>query len=352
MTPTEGQQLTVNQLTSSALREYSFAQVGNLRASDLVVERIKIADGVYCWTIRGKCLWIERGGTFIASDLHIGRTHNLAAWVFFQVAKKEARRIILLGDVLDLWFAQWDEIKSNIAYLELIDTVKKVPTTIVRGNHDFYLTKWQVPGAQIVDEFEEEDMYSIHGWQYDPIQVLLRPLFHIITRFLPLLSRHLGQDRENTNPARNIIFEKLYFILGTLLIPLFPFILSCVPQIYRLLGIKPFYKCWRKSYIYLHPDIFKLAILNKMKNLDNKPIPLYKRISFAAGTVQQAWLRRLEIWEKLKPTLKELKDSVKNPKELDRIKDYLNNPEALKRILKRIRIVEADGEYWVEWEDR
>jgi len=119
-----------------------------------------------------------------------------------------------------------------------------------------------------------------------------------VMEYLPGDLMNLGRHRENVKPARKI-FDKLNFVLGTLFIPFFPFILSCVPLLYRLLGIKPFYKCWRKRYIYFHPDIFKVAIFKKGKDftstpLGNKPIPLYKRLSAAAAVVHRYWLERLE----------------------------------------------------------
>ena len=119
------------------------------------------------------------------SDAHIGASGNEEkVCQFFQMAKQDADRLILNGDILDLWRAPWDEIQSSAAYKELIMTVQVVPTVIVRGNHDFYLTESQVPGAMIVDEFEENGWYIFMGgsltrskFYYGPFSLLFLGFF-------------------------------------------------------------------------------------------------------------------------------------------------------------------------------
>lgn len=226
--------------------------------------------------------------TLVAGDFHIGGGGNTDAILrFLEMAKGRAQFMILGGDVLDLWFATWDEIKSNTAYLALLDTVQKVPTVIIRGNHDFYLAEWQVPGATIVDEYSKDGAYYIHGWQYDSVQVVLRPLFPIISRFLPRLARLLRKNGTQ-GISRLRISKILNLLFGVVLIPFFPFIIGVLPQLYRLVGLKPFYKCWERGYIYFNPKILWLLFDKKLRRSEtNKPIPVTVRLIHAAEIV---WL--------------------------------------------------------------
>ena len=147
---------------------------------------------------------------------------------FFRMVRREGQHLILNGDVLDLWLARWQEIESSSVYQELLITVQQIPTVIVRGNHDYRLAEWQVPGAKIVDEYEKDGIYFIHGWQFDTPQVILRPLFPIITACLPhvyqFLMRH-GFFKAHSK-ARGATWQKrvvstCYFLL-TPLSPSFP----------------------------------------------------------------------------------------------------------------------------------
>lgn len=176
-----------------------------------------------------------------ASDMHIGGSGNESAICeFLQMVRREKpKRLILCGDILDLWLARWQEIESSSAYQELLITVQQVPTVIVRGNHDYRLAQWQVPGAKIVDEYEEDGTFFIHGWQFDSLQVLLRPLFPIITACLPhvyqFLMRH-GFFKAHSATLQKRIVSICYFLL----IPLSPLVMAYLPKVYRLFGMWPF----------------------------------------------------------------------------------------------------------------
>ena len=121
--------------------------------------------------------------TYVASDLHIGyEDSNYPKMVeFFEIVKVDADRLILLGDVLDLWRAPIKTITNNepykTAYDALVKTTHHIPTHVVWGNHDYELKRimqrlnaGQRIATNITDDFVEDNIYYCHGWKFDAQQ--------------------------------------------------------------------------------------------------------------------------------------------------------------------------------------
>lgn len=132
--------------------------------------------------------------TYIASDLHIGyeRSNYSKIKEFFKLVKKDADRLILCGDIFDLWRCSPDIIKGcepfKSTYKLLLDVGSKIPTTIIFGNHDYNLYKKLDMGwIDIKDDFIENNIFFCHGWRFDLQQRKASKYYYWIVQYFPYL---------------------------------------------------------------------------------------------------------------------------------------------------------------------
>lgn len=153
--------------------------------------------------------------TYIASDLHIGYedSNYEAINQFLDIVNDDAGELILLGDVLDLWRNTFDNISTEepykTSYEKLIRLSYTVPTTIIRGNHDYNIKRY-IKGSKIKfrRRVVKNNIMLIHGWEFDVKQVALSPFFlhiaqifpHIYQKFFykPRCTLRYSFDYENT----------------------------------------------------------------------------------------------------------------------------------------------------------
>lgn len=123
---------------------------------------------------------------YLASDLHLGHENTNYPKIieFLNLVQKDGEKLIILGDLLDLWVSDFTTITTQepmkSTWEKLIETSKKVETVVVFGNHDFELSKY-THELMIVDEFEQDNMYFAHGWRWDVEQQIGLPFFDDIT---------------------------------------------------------------------------------------------------------------------------------------------------------------------------
>ena len=115
--------------------------------------------------------------TYISSDLHIGfEESNYPKIVeFFDIVKNDADKLILIGDIFDLWRCPVETIVGEepykTAYEAIVSTAHRVPTRIVFGNHDYNLQrKMNVPYVTVSDDFVDDNIFFCHGWRFDVLQ--------------------------------------------------------------------------------------------------------------------------------------------------------------------------------------
>jgi UDP-2,3-diacylglucosamine pyrophosphatase LpxH len=129
---------------------------------------------------------------YLASDLHLGHENaNYPKIIeFFNIVQKDGDKLIILGDLLDLWVSDFSTITTQepmkSTWEKLIETTKKVSTTIVFGNHDFELSKY-TQEITIEDEFELENMYFAHGWRWDFEQQIGSPFYGEINDYFHII---------------------------------------------------------------------------------------------------------------------------------------------------------------------
>lgn len=132
---------------------------------------------------------------YCASDLHIG--HEQANYdkikEFFELVEEKADELILCGDVFDLWRCTIEKVrddnfldgKPKKAYEALISTARKVPTTIIFGNHDYKLWKELSIPVRVTDDFVYDGIYFCHGWRFSLEQRLSSFAFRGIVQNFP-----------------------------------------------------------------------------------------------------------------------------------------------------------------------
>lgn len=132
--------------------------------------------------------------TYIASDFHIGHPYANYPRIldFFDLVKKDADELILLGDVFDLWVRDIEDIRTRdpmkSCYKALLDTAVDIPTTIVWGNHEYQLAKkLSDPNITITDSFTRNGIYYTHGWRFDAQQRIGYSLYGWIIEIYPVL---------------------------------------------------------------------------------------------------------------------------------------------------------------------
>lgn len=112
---------------------------------------------------------------YCSSDWHIDNGRNLFSrsyrtamdWLDFI----EGQRLYLLGDTLELWACEWNEIYSGPYQDLLMRLAERKRTTVFLGNHDIekpILQKF-FPKAEIRIRQRIGDRQIFHGFQADPL---------------------------------------------------------------------------------------------------------------------------------------------------------------------------------------
>lgn len=113
---------------------------------------------------------------YCISDLHIGYEYSNYPKIkeLLELVTSSADKLILCGDILDLWRTSISEIKRKepmkSTYDALLSTAQKVPTTYVWGNHDYNVWKKNKEiekYMKITDDFTSNGIYYCHGWRFD-----------------------------------------------------------------------------------------------------------------------------------------------------------------------------------------
>jgi UDP-2,3-diacylglucosamine pyrophosphatase LpxH len=90
---------------------------------------------------------------------------------FLELVKEDADELVLCGDIFDLWRCPVDRILNRYpmktTYETLQSTIKEIPTTIIRGNHDYNLWNKIALPVKVTDSFFSNDIYFCDGWQFD-----------------------------------------------------------------------------------------------------------------------------------------------------------------------------------------
>jgi UDP-2,3-diacylglucosamine pyrophosphatase LpxH len=138
---------------------------------------------------------------YCASDLHIGYEQSNYPKIeeFFNIVKENADELILCGDVFDLWRCPFNQIKTerSSTYNALLSVSKKVPTTVIWGNHDYKLWKKVRLPFRITDDFVSNNIYFCHGWRFDMNQRLGRILYGwLLNKFPSLYQSFLKKPSE------------------------------------------------------------------------------------------------------------------------------------------------------------
>jgi UDP-2,3-diacylglucosamine pyrophosphatase LpxH len=134
---------------------------------------------------------------YCASDLHIG--FELANYKkiieFFKLVEEDADKLILCGDILDLWRCPIEKIRTDKkmkkVFSELCSLSDNLDITYVWGNHDYKVAKkWKEANDlfKITDEFTGDDgIYYCHGWRFDLRQRLGYFLYGWLVNRFPYL---------------------------------------------------------------------------------------------------------------------------------------------------------------------
>ena len=107
----------------------------------------------------------------IISDSHIGNPRFDSDGFIDILTRPEFNRIILNGDIFDIWEDDFDDIvKNNLGVVTTIQeiSINKVVVYII-GNHDPSPEKIKIifPNIIIADEFKIDNGIIFHGHQYD-----------------------------------------------------------------------------------------------------------------------------------------------------------------------------------------
>jgi UDP-2,3-diacylglucosamine pyrophosphatase LpxH len=133
---------------------------------------------------------------YCASDFHIGYEHaNYPKIIeFFDLVKDSADRLILCGDIFDLWRVNISDIKKKepmkSSYDALLLLSKEVPITYLWGNHDYKvgkIAKELEKHMKITDDFISKNIYYCHGWRFDVQQRFAHILYGWLVKRFPQL---------------------------------------------------------------------------------------------------------------------------------------------------------------------
>lgn len=152
------------------------------------------------------------GSTLVISDLHLGDRSGADDFApnepflqaFLEEVAPRARRVILNGDIFELW--QTDLEPILFAYPRLIATLvelaRQVEVIYILGNHDWLpfhaFAGVGLAGAQVLPEFgsAESGMLVLHGHQWDELTrtvggglPLLSAVSRMVTRLVGLCER-------------------------------------------------------------------------------------------------------------------------------------------------------------------
>ncbi len=147
------------------------------------------------------------------SDLHLGdgsRTDDFSRdqqFLFFlEFIKSEAKELIILGDLFELWQADLDKVvfKHSQVINKLLFLRNKIKVTYVIGNHDYLpFIKYANSGLGIVTEYRDSKSGIIaeHGYRYDafnrfknPLKSIKSPLGKHFTKIVANLERLVHPD--------------------------------------------------------------------------------------------------------------------------------------------------------------
>jgi hypothetical protein len=84
-------------------------------------------------------------------------------------------------------------------YEALITMAKKVPTTIIWGNHDYKLRKKVKIPVMVTDSFVSNNIYYCHSWRFDLWQVV----GHLLYGRLVDQSPHRKEILQNSPLTKN-----------------------------------------------------------------------------------------------------------------------------------------------------
>lgn len=124
---------------------------------------------------------MNRGGaTYFLSDLHLGakylpdpRATERKAVAFLEMARADAERIYLLGDILDYWFEYRTVVpRGNVRFFgklaELADN--GIEITWLIGNHDIWIFDYlptelgiRVADGPLIEQIDGRTIYMAHG---------------------------------------------------------------------------------------------------------------------------------------------------------------------------------------------
>jgi UDP-2,3-diacylglucosamine pyrophosphatase LpxH len=136
------------------------------------------------WWVNGKLFRRIIMKIYCVSDLHIGYEHSNYKKIqeFFKLVEENANKLILCGDVLDLWRCPIENIRGNgktkpnkkvkTTFDALCDLSDKMDITYIWGNHDYKVAeKWKEAKDmfKITNEFtsESDNIHYCHGWRFD-----------------------------------------------------------------------------------------------------------------------------------------------------------------------------------------
>lgn len=107
--------------------------------------------------------------TLVISDIHVGDARYSGEGILYLLQKQEVfDRLIINGDLADLWLSSPEEVKKDVLIKYLIDLAVEKPVIWVRGEHDWEAKeKIVLPNIQIVDEIilcdNNKNIYIVHG---------------------------------------------------------------------------------------------------------------------------------------------------------------------------------------------
>ena len=150
---------------------------------------------------------------YCASDLHIGYEHANHDKIlsFFDIVEEQADKLILCGDIFDLWRYPYDKILNTVKpdFLKVMSHLKqtaaKVPTIIIPGNHDYNLMAlwedYRDYNVSLADSIEKDGIYYIHGWKFDVIQRFLSFLYRwLVFKFPYIYQRFFKKPSQILSP--------------------------------------------------------------------------------------------------------------------------------------------------------
>lgn len=129
--------------------------------------------------------------TYVVSDMHIGyeKVNYDKIWKFFEIAGDDADKIILNGDILDLWRMSYEQIKMlDGDLLQAINmTALEVPMIWIRGNHDWRVPQKEFPNIYFWTSYDSGGVHYEHGHRFDLEQRKCGGLWDWIVAFYPPL---------------------------------------------------------------------------------------------------------------------------------------------------------------------